>query len=195
MHRKNVAVIGIITSIVYFFITLSLIITRSEIWVNMLEIITMFSGFVMVTIIVSLPFSKNEKLKKNKIMSIILVAACMILTNIVHIVSISVVDPLIKSGVNIPEFMQIGKYPSVIMAIDYLGWGLFMGLSFIFSSIAVEQELKAKKIKYVLLISGILCIVGFLGSMIINENLWYIAPIGYGIGTFILCIQLIYFDK
>lgn len=73
------------------------------------------------------------------------------------------------------------------MTIDYLGWGLFMGLAFIFSYFYVKSY---TKIKQLFLLSGILCLIGFFG-VIINENLWYIAPFGYGIGTAIICIKLL----
>lgn len=38
-------------------------------------------------------------------------------------------------------------------------------------------------------ICAILCQIGFWGAMFINENLWYLAPWGYGLGFMILCIQ------
>jgi hypothetical protein len=161
----------------------------------MLDLITIISGIIILPIILVLPFSKDEKMNIHKIMSIIFVSSCMILTNTVHIVSLSVIEPLIGKGINLAEYVQVGKFPSVITAIDYLAWGLFMGLSFLFSSFGIEQKIETKKIRYNLLICGIFCIIGFLGSMTINENLWYIAPIGYGCGTLILCINMLIMDK
>lgn len=37
----------------------------------------------------------------------------------------------------------------------------------------------------------IFCMIGFLGTVFINENIWYAAPIGYGFGTIAICIQMI----
>ena len=39
------------------------------------------------------------------------------------------------------------------------------------------------------LIDGILCFIGFAGALLINENVWYVAPMGYGIGLLILCVM------
>ena len=33
------------------------------------------------------------------------------------------------------------------------------------------------------------CLIGFVGALFINENIWYLAPMGYGFGLLILCIM------
>lgn len=42
-----------------------------------------------------------------------------------------VMRPLINEGVDVPSYFQIGQWPSVEMAIDYLAWGFFLGMAFI----------------------------------------------------------------
>lgn len=77
------------------------------------------------------------------------------------------------------------------MAIDYLAWGFFAGLAFICVGLSGKSNDNSKKnMKLNALLCGILCLIGFFGTVFINENIWYIAPIGYGIGTMIICIQL-----
>ena len=152
-----------------------------------MEIITMLSGIYMVFFIISLPVDNIAKHIMYRLLAIVFVSSCMLLTNTIHWINIIVVKPLIQSGINIPEYIQIGKWPSFIMAVDYLGWGLCMGLAFIFSGINLNTSVK---LKWLLWLNGILCLIGFFG-VIINENLWYIAPLGYGIGTAIICIKLL----
>jgi len=105
----------------------------------------------------------------------------------VHWVNIITIKPLIANGINIPEYFLIGTWPSVLMAIDYLAWGLFMGLAFIFSGFFITLSIK---LKYFLWLCGCLCLIGFLG-VIVNGNIWYVAPFGYGIGTAIMCIKIL----
>lgn len=188
MNRKKVSIFGIIIFIWYLASTFLLIITGSSISLFSMELATMMAGILMVLLILVLPFSHKFNNELHKKFAVICSSACMILTNIAHLVNLSVTQPLIKDGVKVPDYLQIGKWPSVEMAIDYLGWGLFMGLAFIFVSFAVKA---IAKIKPILFISGLLCLVGFLGAILINHNLWYIAPLGYGLGTFILCIKLL----
>lgn len=98
----------------------------------------------------------------------------------------------ISKGIDVPTYFQIGYWPSVEMAIDYLAWGFFMGLAFLCLGIAIKNKDKTKRsIKTTLLTCGILCLIGFFGSIFINENIWYAAPMGYGIGTIIICIQML----
>ena len=46
-----------------------------------------------------------------------------------------------------------------------------------------------KSMKVISLIDGILCLIGFVGALFINGNIWYLAPMGYGFGLLILCIM------
>ena len=50
-----------------------------------------------------------------------------------------------------------------------------------------------KKAMLAFMSCGILCLIGFFGTIFINKNIWYVAPMGYGIGTMIVCIQMLKF--
>ncbi len=195
MTRKNIAFSGIIICSMYFVITSLLILTSSKLWLAALELITMVSGIFMIMLVSAIPDSNLELLKKNKLLAIIFSSACMILTNAVHMVNLSVTENLLDQGIAIPDYLLIGKWPSVEMAIDYLAWGLFMGLAFLFSSIAIENEEKFRILKITLCVCGSLCFLGFFGTILINPNLWYIAPMGYGLGTLVICFELLIINK
>lgn len=126
-----------------------------------------------------------------KYLALIAASSCMLLTSLAHTVSLTVTTPLINSGMNVPEYLQIGKWPSVEMAVDYLGWGLFMGLSYILSAYALDKNSNNKLLVILLKICGLICLTGFLGAVSVNENLWYAAPLGYGMGTAFVCGQLL----
>jgi cyanate permease len=67
----------------------------------------------------------------------------------------------------------------------------FLGLAFLAIGLAIFGSKRNKSIKNTVIICGVLCLAGFLGAIFINENLWYLAPMGYGLGTIVLCIQMI----
>lgn len=114
------------------------------------------------------------------------------MTSVTHIVNITVTRALISDGADVPTYFQIGFWPSVEMIIDYLAWGFFMGLAFLWIGIAIKNKDKTEGIiKTTLLISGVLCFIGFFGTVFINENIWYAAPMGYGLGTLFICIQML----
>lgn len=195
MTRKNIAFSGIIICSMYFVITSLLIVTSSKLWLTALELITMLSGIFMIMLIAVIPGPNLEKMKRNKMLAIIFSSACMILTNAVHMVNLSVTQKLIDHGIAVPDYLVIGTWPSVEMAIDYLAWGLFMGLAFLFSSIAMENEGSFRILKITLCVCGSLCFLGFFGAILMNPNLWYIAPMGYGLGTLVICFELLIITK
>lgn len=112
------------------------------------------------------------------------------LTAVAHIVNITVTRPLIRQGMAVPTYFQIGYWPSVEMAVDYVAWGFFMGLAFLCLGFGMKINEK-KFLKMMLIICGILCLVGFFGALFINENMWYLAPLAYGPGTIVICLNIL----
>jgi hypothetical protein len=194
MNRKGIIYAGIVLCVIYFLVTFMLIQTGSKGWTVGMEIVTMVSGVFMLLLILVLPSSSTEQTRTCRIASIAFVTGSMILTNVAHFLNLAVTEQLLRSGIVVPDYLQIGKWPSAEMAIDYLAWGMFMGLAFLASFMYISKEKIYKSLKYTLLVCGMLCILGFLGVMI-NENLWYIAPLGYGVGTLIICIELLMIKK
>lgn len=164
MNRKIIAYAGIVLCTVFILVTFMLILTSSKSWLTAFEIVTMISGVFMLILILVLPSSENELIKPYRIASVAFVTGNMILTNVTHFVNLAVTEQLIRSGMDIPDYFQIGKWPSIEMAIDYLAWGMFMGLAFLASFMYIPKEKSYKNLKYTLLVCGILCVSGFLGQ-------------------------------
>jgi len=190
MNRKNIAITGILLCCIYFFVVIEFVATSSTNWLMVFDIVTMFSGIYYVFLIIALPFSENRK----KTPAIIFAAALMIITNIAHTINLTSIRN-IKNGINMPDYLQIGKTFSFVTSIEYLGWGIFLGLAFLFSSLGIANKQELKPLKITLFICSCLCIIGFFGWFLINENLWYIASVGYGIGAVIICIELLLMGK
>jgi hypothetical protein len=190
MNRRIVAIIGILLSCIYFFVVIMFVSTGSINWGQIFDIITMISGIYFIFLIIVLPFSKD---KNKKITAIIFVTALMIFTNIAHTINLISIQN-IKYGKNIPDYLKLGIAMSYITAIEYLGWGIFLGLAFLFSSLGIENKHELKSLEITLFVCSCLCIIGFFGWLIC-ENLWYIASMGYGMGTLIICIELIQYEK
>jgi hypothetical protein len=190
MNKKIIAYTGIVICTVFFLITFILALTGSKGWLTAFEIITLISGVFMLLLILVLPSSTNELGKTYRTASIAFVTGTMILTNVAHFINLTVTEQLLRLGIDIPDYLQIGKSYSMEMALDYLAWGMFMGLAFLAAFLYIPKEKAYKNLRYTLLACGSLCILGFLGS-VLNENLWYLAPLGYGVGTIVICIELL----
>lgn len=187
---KKISVIGIITCVLYFLSVGLFLITKSEAALTAWELMTIFSAPVVLFVLSELSNSLSIiSLYKNAMLAFM--ACTCALTGAAHIVNITVTRRLINEGVPVPVYFQIGFWPSVEMAVDYLAWGFFTGLAFLCVGLSAKSSDKSKQImKLNALVCGLLCLIGFLGTVFINENIWYIAPIGYGIGTMVICIQL-----
>lgn len=72
------------------------------------------------------------------------------------------------------------------MTLDYTAWGFFMGAAFLVMFLGIKE----KALRIISLVCGILCFIGFAGSFF-NENLWYPAILGYGLGFLIMCILVL----
>lgn len=187
---KKISVIGIIACALYFLSVGLFLITKSETALTAWELMTIFSAPVVLFVLLELSNVLSiTSLYKNAMLAFM--ACTCALTGAAHIVNITVTRRLINEGVPIPVYFQIGFWPSVEMAVDYLAWGFFTGLAFLCVGLSGKGSDKSKRImKLNALVCGMLCLIGFLGTVFINENIWYIAPIGYGIGTMVICIQL-----
>lgn len=190
---KKIFAIGIITCILYFISVGLFLITKTEIALTIWELMTVISAPILLFVLLEISTLVAITSIYKKAMLAFMSCTCS-LTGVAHIVNITVTRALISEGIDVPAYFQIGYWPSAEMAIDYLAWGFFMGLAFLCLGIAIKDKDKIKcSIKATLLTCGILCLIGFFGTIFINENIWYVAPMGYGIGTMIVCIQMLKF--
>lgn len=187
---KKIAIIGVFTCILYFISVGLFLITKEEAALTIWELMTFLSAPVELLVLLELSNLVNATAIYKNAMLVFMACACA-LTSVAHIVNITVTRRLISEGINVPGYFRIGFWPSVEMAIDYLAWGFFVGLAFLCIGFATNSKDKQKLIiKVTVLVCGMLCLSGFFGAIFINENLWYVAPMGYGLGSMIICIQM-----
>ena len=191
MMTKKISVIGIATDFLYFVSVGLFLVTQTEIALSVWELMTILSAPVVLFVLLELSTLLSVTSICKKAMLAFMSCTCA-LTGVAHIVNITVTRRLISEGVNVPTYFQIGYWPSVEMATDYLAWGFFMGLAFLCIGLGAKDENKRRRtLKRTLLICGLLCLIGFFGAVFINENIWYVAPMGYGFGSMVICIQMI----
>lgn len=189
MFKKITALSGIGICCIYFFVAAAFIVVSSQCWLIAFDIVTMLSGIYFLFLILALSLKADGQKQIFKLLAIAFTGIFIVLTNLAHLTNIISLS-LINCGVFIPDYLLIGKWPSITMRIEYLGWGIFLGMALLFSALCTQ---KAKTLKITLLICSALCIAGFFGALI-NENFWYIASMGYGPGTMAICILLLLYD-
>jgi hypothetical protein len=182
VNLKRAAISGIIGEIAYFISMMLFLITHTNFALTLWESMTVIGAIVM--LIAFLVIADEFKIKPllRRLMTISL-SGTVFLTSVAHFTSIGVIRKLESQGVAVSDYFKIGTSPSIEMTVDYVAWGFFMGLAFI----ALFLGIKDKAMKIISAACGILCLCGFIGSFI-SDSLWYIAPMGYGIGFLVMCI-------
>ena len=189
--KNKIAIFGVADVCIYAMTVALYLIFKSDILLTLWETVTILSSPVMLLVLLTILSISSQTRPVFKNLTIVFLTGTIILTSVAHLVNITVTRKLIAEGINIPTYFQIGYWPSVEMAIDYLAWGFFMGLAFIVTACSLHTaENIFRRLKITLLVCGILCLLGFIGTILINENFWYLAPLGYGVGTIIVCIEM-----
>jgi hypothetical protein len=186
--------LGIGCYAVYGFVIFGFIATKSSMALTIWEVYTIISAVLILLLLLTILTEVKSDKTIWKSAAIVSMSCTTILTTVIHFVMLTVTRPIADSGIAVPDYFLIGKWPSVHMAIEYLAWGFFMGLAFVFTALALNrEELRIEKIT--IMICGLLCIAGLTGPILSIESLWFISVAGYAIGTPVICIQMIHYYK
>lgn len=121
MIRNNkIPYMGLIACFCYFITTFGLVMTRTTVFVILMELATVLSTPVILLIFMSVPSKNNDQSQIAKKLSVAFMTSCMILTCVAHFTNLVFIQPLMASGINIPTYFQIGQWPSALMTIDIL---------------------------------------------------------------------------
>lgn len=183
MSKKTkmvVAYIGIGLIIAYFLVVAGYFLSKSSLMFKCWEAMIMLSAPIMLVVLISILENADKNKKGLKTAAIAFMTCTTVITTTAHY----------------PNVVSHNKIIMEFQLDDTLAWGFFMGLAFIFTSITLSSEiLKLKRIKYTISVCGCLCLLGLLGPIFDITALWFIAVVGYGIGTPIICMQLISYYK
>jgi len=193
-HKRTISILGLFLTFSYLSIVIIFVVTGSETLLTIMEIVTIISAFYILLLLETVLLESDMESQIQKHFALISMTGCIILTSCAHIVNLTVTRPLISRGVNVPVFFQIGQWPSVEMALDYLAWGLFLGIAFICTAFTIKRDNEII-LKWTLFVCGCLCITGFIGPMINLVNLWYVAVFGYTAGLAVICIEQIKLNR
>ncbi|MCR5308702.1 MAG: hypothetical protein K6E21_01140 [Bacilli bacterium] len=185
--RKRFHILMIALCFLYAVVVTLYICTKSETCLAIWEIYTILSAIYFLIYFRKLSKYQGFNEKEIKLITILFIGL-VVSTSIAHLSSVCITRPLLRSGHNVPDYYLIGTYPSIEMFVDYIGWGLFTGLGFIFISKYIKDN---KILKILFLVLGIMILMGFVGGFTPIQELWYIASFGYGVGPIIISSVLL----
>ena len=192
--NKKILYFSIVEVIVYFACVGAFLATQTQEALTMWELMTMISGPVVLLVLQEIAEALNITARWKSLMLVFL-GCNATLTGVSHLINICVTRKLIAEGMEIPTYFQIGYITSTETVADYLGWGFFVGLAFFAMAAGTSKVKEYRFYRISFIIDGILCLLGFIGALWINENLWYFAPVAYGLGILVLCIKGLKFQS
>ena len=126
--------------------------------------------------------------------SVVLMGLFAAMTGINRFVALTVVRQS-TSTENLALIMPYG-WPSVMLALEILGWGFFMGLAIIAAAFIFRGSRLQSVIFWTMLVSGILCVSAAVTMIAGNMNLMLLGAIGWGPGlTLAAILTAIFFRK
>ena len=97
----------------------------------------------------------------------------------VHFVVLTVSHQVTSAGVPLASFLFSFEWPSVAYALDILAWDVFFGLSMLFAAFVFSTQRLERAIRYLMVLSGVLCLAGLAGVALADMNVRNIGIVGY----------------
>ncbi len=137
-----------------------------------MEVLTILSALLFVVLMGVIYESVSDDSKVYGAIALIFAALMTGLTCTVHFVALTSGR---QSGFTVLE------WPSALYAVELLAWDVFLGLSLLFAAFVFQGQKLQAAIRWALLISGALALIGAIGPITGNMALQRIGILGYGI--------------
>ncbi len=110
-----------------------------------------------------------------------------VITSGLHFVILTVSRPIEAAGLTSAPLLFSFQWPSVAYTLDILAWDWFFALSMLFAAAVFKDTRLERTLRYVMIASGVLSLIGLLGVplAIMNVGYWLtvrnIGIIGYAV--------------
>ena len=148
---------------------------------TIMELLILLIAPLLVICIAVIYVNSKPKDKIHGIISLIFMTILAIITSSVHFVILTVSRQIESLGFTSSQLFFSFSWPSVVYTLDILAWDWFFALSMIFGALTFNRTKFEKKIRAVMIVSGILSLIGLIGVPLANMNVRNIGIIGYTI--------------
>ena len=157
---------------------------------TILEVLIIVMMPMMVALMVAVHAWAPSHAKPLTLIAVVFMGLLAGVTCSVHFVILTLSRQVAFAGQSwLPLFLSF-KWPSVVYALDVLGWDLFFALSVLFAAPAFSGSRLATSIRALMIASGVLALAGLSGVVAGNMQLRNIGIIGY-LGVFLLVAVLL----
>lgn len=137
-----------------------------------MEILTLLTAPMLVVLMCAIHSRASQNYKTYSLIALSFVILVAGLTSCVHFVGLTALRQTDMEGI---------IWPSVIYAVELLAWDIFLGLSLLFVTPVFSGDGLKRKIRVLLITTGVLCIAGSIGPLTGDMRLQFAAVLGYGV--------------
>ena len=136
-----------------------------------MEALTMIAALLLLVTMAAIPGRASDDRRVAGVIALAFMALATGITSVVHFVELTAMRQLGSASL---------VWPSPMYAAELLAWDVFVGVSLVAASFAVESSPHARIVRRSLLLCGILCLVGVIGPVAGNMRLQLVGVFGYG---------------
>lgn len=151
-----------------------------------METLTLLSAPLIVTLMGAVCVYASEK---RKVFGVIALSFSIIMASLTSTVHFFTLTAGRQTGFTVLE------WPSALYAIELLAWDVFLGLCLLSAAYVFPGSGIRAKVRWCLLISGSLCLLGAIGPILGDMLLQRVGILGYGIGLPISSLVLAWFFR
>lgn len=190
---KHISYAILLISVLYVVFTSIWIVTANLNVIVIMELLTIIAAVLIVRLMAEFHRASSASKKAQSLMAIVLATCMAAITVMNHFLCLTVLNPLFSNR-EIPSWLLLYGWPSLTKALECVSWGLFLGLSMLYASFALE-ELESIAITWTMRICGLMTLAGLSGPFTGNMNLYILSTVGYSVGFLLISIELILFLK
>lgn len=157
---------------------------------TILEVLIIVMMPAMITLMVAVHAWTPTRVKTLSLTAVVFMGLLGCVTCSVHFVILTISHQAVFAGQSwLPLFLEF-KWPSVVYALDILGWDVFFPLSMLFAAPVFSGSRLATWIRWLMIASGMLALAGLSGVVFDDMQLRNIGIVGY-VGVFIVIAVLL----
>lgn len=162
----------------------------AEPFLAVLEFLLLLSAPVLVVLSAAVHAYAPPDRKTSALAALAFMTAFAALTGGVHFVQLAVARHLPAAAASELSVLRLYPWPSMALALDLLAWDLFLGLALLLTAPVFTGGKLPAAVRVSTMLSGALCVVGFLGPLLGDMRLQFLAISGYAVGLPVACALL-----
>jgi hypothetical protein len=142
---------------------------------TIMELLIILLAPLMVITMVAVHAYAPSEVKAYSFTALVFMVIMAGITSSLHFVILTVSRQLEAAGLTAAPLFFSFKWPSVVYALDILAWDWFFALSMLFAAPVFKHVGLETAVRYIMIVSGVLSLVGLLGVplAIMNVEYWF----------------------